>query len=113
VTEAFSLAAIEAMALGKPVVHPDVGGAAEMIFPGRNGFLFRVGDTQALVDRLAILADRNTAEAMGQRAREIVQALFSEQMMVARYEQTLLGLCRKQPAAGGSPALPRRPLSPH
>src|SRR5262249_14701417 len=37
-TEAFSLAAIEAMALGKPVVHADVGGAAEMIVPGWNGF---------------------------------------------------------------------------
>jgi len=113
VTEAFSLAAIEAMALGKPVVHPNVGGAAEMIFPGRNGFLFPVGDTQALVHKLALLADRKAAEAMGQRAREIVQVLFSEQMMVDRYEQTLLGLCRKQPAAGIAAVLPPRPISPH
>jgi glycosyltransferase involved in cell wall biosynthesis len=113
VTEAFSLAAIEAMALAKPVVHPDVGGAAEMIFPGRNGFLFPVGDTQGFVDKLAILADREVAETMGQRAREIVQALFSEQMMVDRYEQTLLGLCRKQPTAGSSPGLPTRPHFPH
>lgn len=89
-TEAFSLAAIEAMALGKPVVHSEVGGAAEMIFPGRNGFLFPVGDTEALVDRLAILADRAVSVSMGKTARKIVETLFSEKTMVDRYEKILL-----------------------
>jgi L-malate glycosyltransferase len=105
VTEAFSLAAIEAMALAKPVVHAEVGGAAEMVFPGKNGFLFPVGDTPAFVDRLAVLADRTVAEAMGQRARETVQALFSEHMMVDRYEQILLGLCGTRSRVDVSPRL--------
>ncbi|MEO8007839.1 MAG: glycosyltransferase family 4 protein [Betaproteobacteria bacterium] len=89
-TEAFSLAAIEAMALGKPVVHSEVGGAGEMIFPGRNGFLFPVGDTKALVDRLVILADRTVSRRMGKAAREVVETLFSEKTMVDRYEKVLL-----------------------
>jgi glycosyltransferase involved in cell wall biosynthesis len=92
-TEAFSVAAIEAMALCRPVVHSDVGGAAEMIVPGRNGFLFSVGDTGALVDRLAILADRKVSRRMGDDARATVEVLFSEKTMVDRYEQTLLELC--------------------
>jgi glycosyltransferase involved in cell wall biosynthesis len=46
-TEAFSLAAIEAMSLGRPVVHSDVGGAPEMIVPGRNGFF----SERTMVDR--------------------------------------------------------------
>jgi glycosyltransferase involved in cell wall biosynthesis len=92
VTEAFSLAAIEAMALGKPVVHSEVGGAAEMIRPGRNGFLFPVGDTAALVERLAALSDRAMCERMGARARETVEAQFSERAMVDRYEKMLLEL---------------------
>jgi len=92
-TEAFSLAAIEAMALRKPVVHSDVGGAAEMIVPGRNGFLFPVGDTRAFVDKLAILADRTVSRRMGHNARATVEALFSEKTMVERYEQTLLEVC--------------------
>jgi glycosyltransferase involved in cell wall biosynthesis len=92
-TEAFSLAAIEAMALSKPVVHSDVGGAAEMIAPGRNGFLFPVGDTRAFADKLAILADRAVSRRMGNHAREVVERLFSERTMVDRYEQTLLELC--------------------
>jgi glycosyltransferase involved in cell wall biosynthesis len=91
-TEAFSLAALEAMAFSKPVVHSDVGGAAEMIFPGRNGFLFPVGDTRALVDKLAILADRTVSRRMGQNAREAVEALFPEKTMVDQYERLLLAL---------------------
>lgn len=33
------------MALRRPVVHSDVGGAAEMTLPGHNSYLFPVGDT--------------------------------------------------------------------
>lgn len=89
-TEAFSLAAIEAMALCKPVVHSEVGGAAEMIFPGRNGFLFPVGNTEALVDRLSILADRTVSTRMGNAARQVVETSFSETTMVDRYEEILM-----------------------
>jgi glycosyltransferase involved in cell wall biosynthesis len=92
-TEAFSLAAVEAMAMGKAVVHSDVGGAAEMIDPGCNGYLFPVGDTAALVASLAVLSDKSTSRAMGTHARTKAQALFSEQTMVERYEKTLLGVC--------------------
>jgi glycosyltransferase involved in cell wall biosynthesis len=93
-TETFSLAAIEAMALRRPVVHSDVGGAAEMIRSGHNGFLFPVGDTPALVEKLAILADRAVSRRMGHNARAVVEVLFSEKTMVDRYEQVLLSLCR-------------------
>jgi glycosyltransferase involved in cell wall biosynthesis len=105
-TETFSLAAIEAMALRRPVVHSDVGGAAEMIVPGWNGFLFPVGDTRALVDRLAVLADRAASERMGNGAREAVETLFSEKTMVDRYERMLLELCgtRLIAVAGAAPA---------
>jgi glycosyltransferase involved in cell wall biosynthesis len=91
--ETFSLAALEAMALGRPVVHSDIGGAAEMIRPGENGFLFPVGDTAALVDRLGRLVDRSDRERMGKKARETVETRFSERAMVERYERMLLELC--------------------
>jgi glycosyltransferase involved in cell wall biosynthesis len=91
-TEAFSLAAIEAMAMGKPVVHSEVGGAAEMIRPGREGFLYPIGDTGALVERLAVLGDAAMRGRMGAKARETVEAQFSEQAMVDRYESLLIEL---------------------
>jgi glycosyltransferase involved in cell wall biosynthesis len=101
-TETFSLAAIEAMALRRPVVHSDVGGAAEMIIPGHNGFLFPVGDTRAFVDKLAILADRAVSRSMGDNARKLVEGRFSESAMMDRYERLLLQLC-----GAGAGATPR------
>jgi glycosyltransferase involved in cell wall biosynthesis len=91
-TDAFSLAAIEAMALGLPVVHADVGGAAEMIRPGHDGYLFPPGDTGTLVDCLAALADRERRLPMGRNARHTVETRFSERAMVERYEGSLTEL---------------------
>jgi glycosyltransferase involved in cell wall biosynthesis len=88
-TETFSLAALEAMALGRPVLHAQVGGAAEMIEPGRNGYLFAPGDTPALVERLAALADPKLRRRMGAGARETVELRFAEGAMVDRYETGL------------------------
>lgn len=95
-TEAFSLAAIEAMALGRPVVHADVGGAAEMIHSGQDGWLFPVGDTATLVQRLAALAEPVARARMGENARATVVQRFSERAMVERYEQMLAELVFKR-----------------
>ena len=95
-TEALSLAAMEAMALGRPVVHPDVGGAAELIRDGEDGHLFPVGDTGALVARLAGLADPARRAAMGRAARLKVERQFSERAMVERYEALLAGIASKR-----------------
>ena len=96
--ETFSLAALEAMALGRPVVLSDIGGAAEMVRPGVEGLLFPAGDTAALVERLTALADESLRSPMGAAARETVLARFSESAMVDRYEALLqeLVLTRKQ-----------------
>lgn len=90
--ETFSLAALEAMALARPVVHAELGGAADMIASGRDGWLFPVGDTAALVGRLAALADPAARGRMGAAARATVEARFSERAMVERYESTFLEL---------------------
>ena len=82
--------------MGKPVVHSEVGGAAEMVRPGRNGFLFPVGDTAALVERLAMLSDPAMCSRMGGRAREAAEAQFSERAMVERYEKLLSELVIKR-----------------
>jgi glycosyltransferase involved in cell wall biosynthesis len=107
-TEALSLAAIEAMAMARPVVHSNVGGAGELITPGHNGFLFPVGDTNALVDKLAYLAERSRAQAMGRNARAVVQSRFSESTMLDRYESVLLELCNAAPV----PSIPSIPPVP-
>jgi glycosyltransferase involved in cell wall biosynthesis len=87
--ETFSLAALEAMALERPVVHSDIGGAAEMIRPGHEGYLFPAGDTPMLVEKLAALANGEERARMGAIARETVRARFAERDMIERYESLL------------------------
>lgn len=108
-TEAFSLAAIEAMAAGRPVVHADVGGAAEMIRPAHNGFLFPVGDTAALVERLARLAEPGARNRMGTAARAMVEARFSERGMVDRYETLFQDMATRRTRRGNI----RKPAGAH
>jgi glycosyltransferase involved in cell wall biosynthesis len=90
--ETFSLAALEAMALARPVVHSRIGGAAEMVEHGRTGYLFPVNDGAALVERLAQAAAPGACRRMGAAAREAVEARFSERAMVDRYESMLAEL---------------------
>jgi glycosyltransferase involved in cell wall biosynthesis len=92
-TETFSLAGLEGMAMGKPLVLSDVGGAAEMVEAGVTGDLFPVGDTDALVAALAKLAEPGRAPPMGAAARRAVETRFSETTMVDRYERLLAEVC--------------------
>ncbi|MGE0030819.1 MAG: glycosyltransferase [Steroidobacteraceae bacterium] len=110
-TEALPLAALEALALGKPVVHSAVGGAAEIIMPGVNGELFPPGDRQALVLHLAALVDPALRARMGANARRVAEERFSERAMIRRYETLLLGIAdrrerRVQPVDGATARAP-------
>ncbi|PRY55291.1 glycosyltransferase involved in cell wall biosynthesis [Arcticibacter pallidicorallinus] len=49
--ETFSIAALEAMAMGLPCVLTDVGGANEMIFTGKNGYLSSFSDAADFADK--------------------------------------------------------------
>ncbi|HEX7690331.1 MAG TPA: glycosyltransferase, partial [Burkholderiaceae bacterium] len=63
-TETFSLAALEAMAMGKPMVMARIGGAAEQVDDGVDGLLYPPGDVAALTDALGAMADRARCAAM-------------------------------------------------
>lgn len=93
-TETFSLAALEAMAMGRPIVLSDVGGASEMVVPRWNGLLFPVHDTDAYVDRLAALRDPAVLRQMGANARQMIERRFSAAVMADRYEMLFASLCR-------------------
>ena len=92
--ETFSIAALEAMALGKPMVMSRIGGAAEQVTDGVNGFLFERGDVEALAGALRRLADRDLRERCGRAARHLVVSRFDLGTMVGRYEELFLDLSR-------------------
>jgi glycosyltransferase involved in cell wall biosynthesis len=83
--EGMSVATLEAMAAGLPVVVTRTGGTAELVEEGVNGLAFDWGDVEGLVGRLARLArDRALARAMGEGSRARA-ALFSWEAAAERY----------------------------
>lgn len=99
--ETFSIAALESMALGKPLLLTRIGGAAEQVTPGLNGFLFEPGDIDALTGHLKALADKDLRSRMGMQAAKVVRDQFTLEKMVARYAEELekvLGV--EQPTSG-------------
>lgn len=87
-SETFSNAALEAMAMGKPVVLSDVGGAREMVWEGVNGFLFPATNVAKLASILSTFAgDVPARQRMGEEARRVAVEKFSFTCMVDEYEK--------------------------
>jgi glycosyltransferase involved in cell wall biosynthesis len=55
--EPFSIAMLESLATGVPVLAADSGGAKDVIVPALNGWLYRSGDINELGSALALLAN--------------------------------------------------------
>ncbi len=88
-SETFSLAALESMALGKPVVLTRTGGAEEQVRHGRNGFLFEPGDIATLAQQLRRLTAGTERLSMGAVAARDVRERFTIQRMVERFTEEL------------------------
>lgn len=98
--ETFSLAALESMALGKPLVMSDIGGASEQVLHGQTGLLFEPGDIPALAGHLNTLTDESTRARMGAAALRRVRQLFTVETMTDGFTEKmerLLGRDWQQP----------------
>ena len=89
--ETFSIAALESMAMGKPMVMSAIGGATEQVKNGENGYLFPTGDVSALTAVLHRLADRQHCAELGEQARSIVVQNFGIHRMIEKYQQLFSG----------------------
>ena len=104
-SETFSLAALEAMALGKPLVMSDTGGAADLIVPGEHGFLYAPGDTDALAAHLRQLTSPSLRAQLGAAAARRVRERFTVQSMTAGFAEHLQALIGGPAAPAGARAI--------
>lgn len=78
VEEATSLAALEAMALCKPVVASNIGGLKELINNGEHGILVAPGDPRQLEEQISLLLrDDKLRRDLGLRGKRRVEEGFS------------------------------------
>ncbi len=87
VREGFSLAILEAMASGLPVVASDCSSISEQIDHGKGGFLCPVGDVNAFAERINTLADSpRLRKEMGEYNRAQIEKEFTLKKMVQSYK---------------------------
>ena len=85
--EGLGVAALEAMAAGKPVVAARVGGLPESVLDGVTGFLVPPRDAEGLAAALAALAGSpGLVESLGRQGRARARQVFSLQNMALQNE---------------------------
>jgi glycosyltransferase involved in cell wall biosynthesis len=83
--EAFGRVAVEAQAMGRPIIATDHGGARETVIPGATGVLVPPGDATALANAMAqiIALDSEARDRLGRQAIAHVRARFTNEAMCA------------------------------
>jgi glycosyltransferase involved in cell wall biosynthesis len=81
--EAFGRVAVEAQAMGRPVVAADIGGLSETVMPAATGWLVPPNDADALAQalELALAMPEDSRARLAERARRFVERSFSLERM--------------------------------
>ncbi len=114
--EGFPRAAMEAAAMGLPVVATDIRGCRQVVDDGVNGRLVPVGDAVALADAIASVGDDPAVRraAMGEASRAKARAEFDENRVVHTVYSTYHAVALRKGVAAVLAAAPatRAPVDP-
>lgn len=88
VTEGLSIATIEAMGAGVPVVVTASGGPEEIVQDGVTGCIVPIRDSAALASRaIELLTDHDLARRMAEKAKETARSRFGLHEMIESYQK--------------------------
>lgn len=92
-SEGFSIATIEAMAMGIPVVATRSGGPEEIITHGKDGLLIPVGSKENAIKSLnEVLRNSNLRRSLSAHGCKTVERNFSIDRMISLYEKVYFSL---------------------
>ncbi|RUX96612.1 MULTISPECIES: glycosyltransferase family 4 protein [unclassified Mesorhizobium] len=90
IIEPFGMVAIEAMAIGTPVIASRAGGLPEIIEDGVSGLLFNAADHVDLASKIReLIEDTEKKDRIGAEGRNRVLALFDGRKSIAEFEETI------------------------
>lgn len=92
VYEGLPMVIMEAMRAGVPCVATDVGGTAEIIEDGINGFLVEVDDVETMADRCSILLENREVGVMLGQAASVSLDHFAVDRQMSDYLATYQGI---------------------
>lgn len=97
--EAFGRVAVEAQAMGRPLVASRLGAQTETVVDGVTGFLFPPGDANALAQAItrALALTASERDAMAKTARERVLSTYSVRAMCAATLQVYRDVLKAPP----------------
>ena len=82
------MVALEALALGRPVVAPDTGGLGEILVHGENGYLYAPDRVDQLVDAImAVGCDADRARELGSKGLDSIADAYSLDAVATSYRQ--------------------------
>lgn len=88
--ETFSMAMLESLCAGVPMIASDIGGAKEVVRDGETGCLVRPGDVAGLSNAMkAFIALPEQLAAMGRRGSELVRREFTQETMTRKMAEVL------------------------
>jgi glycosyltransferase involved in cell wall biosynthesis len=95
--EAFPIVVLEAMASQLPVVAGNLPGVDEAIVDGINGYLYPVGDLDAMqVAVEKVIRDRELAAQFGLNGRKRILQSFTRQQMIQKLEDVYVQICNSR-----------------
>ncbi len=95
-SEGFSIATIEAMAAGVPVIATKCGGPEEIVTHDVNGILVETNNAVAIADVIHKLLTSDTSR-LTTEAKRHVKATFSLELMILRYREVFCRCLTSQP----------------
>jgi glycosyltransferase involved in cell wall biosynthesis len=91
-SEGLSVVGVQALGMGLALILSDAGGNLELVRDGENGFLFPVGDVDALTDRLnRLLENPSMLQSAQARSRQMAEK-FDLTTIISKYESIFSGL---------------------
>lgn len=87
---------LEAAAMGRPLIGVDVPGCRQIVREGETGFLAEPRSASSLADKMLelIRLDPKARAKIGRRARQVVEAEFSEELVERAYLEALAPIVR-------------------
>jgi glycosyltransferase involved in cell wall biosynthesis len=91
----------EGMACGKPILLSNVCDAGNLVQDGKNGFLFDPSSPESIAEAFRRLIDLSEMERrqMAVESRKIAERLFSEDVVIERYERILARAVNHEPTS--------------